>query len=165
MFGKMFDKIKNKNSGETEEDTVFTALIASWNLTEIKTYLQNKNPDFPLSSRGIDTVLNRFTSQEKPSDKYPNGKRMVELDDNDVRIKKAFDIILLLSKSSHLSMESVEKMERFRELHCDVIEKFDKQNAQTYEHKLKEAIANAIILVEAKKGIENSLNVRHKGIN
>ena len=165
MFGNMFDKIKKKDLGKEGEDSVFTALVASWNLTDIKTYLQNKNPDFPMNAMGVETILNRFTTRAKPDKKYVEGKRMVDIDDNDIRVKKAFDIILLLSKNTLLQMQSVEKMERFRILHEDVIEKFDKQNAQTYSHKLKEAIANAIILVEAKKGIENSLNVRHKGIN
>lgn len=160
MFQEMFKKIK-KTTKDDASDTVFKSLIATWTLTDIKTYLQNKNPEFPLTEHGLLIVLERFTTREKPSDKYPNGKCEVELDDNDIRIKKAFDIILLVAKSSTLSMEGIEKMEAFREMHTDVIEKFDKNNAQTYEHKLKEAVANAIIMVETKKGIENSLNIRH----
>jgi len=163
MFGKMFDKIKKSKETTEDSQSIYKDLVASWNITEMRAYLQNKNADFPMNVEGIDAIVERFAFQEKPSDKFPKGKRLLELNDNDVRVKKAFDVVVLLSSNLLLSLEGVEKLEKFRMLHEDVIEQFDKRNAQTYNHKLKDAIAQAIVMVEAKKGLEKRLDVSLNG--
>ncbi len=85
-------------------------------------------------------------------------KRFIEMDAMDTKVKKAFDLVILVAKSKKITVVVVELIQEFMNLYRDVIEKFDTNNKQTYDSKLKKCISNGVLMVGRKSVIKEKMD-------
>lgn len=141
MFSKMFDK-KDKSSKDTQENSELIARISKMNLTEMRSYVRDKIPDFKVSKEGLKEVMKRLVKED------PNtSKRYIQPDDMDTKIKKAFDLVLTISTSKKMSIEVIELIQEFILVYKEIIVKYDKDNKDIYGSRLTECINNCIAIV------------------
>ena len=149
----MFNNILGKSKTDKElSDLVL--MIKKMNLTEKRDYIKNKLTNSPVSRDGIVEVLKELISKDEKT-----SKRYIEIDDMDVKKKKAFDLVIMISTHNMLTVPAVDLIRKFAEVYSDIIEKFDKDNKQIYTTKLKEAIKNAVLTMSVKSDLENKRQV------
>ena len=150
----MFSKMLGKKNKDDEEHVKFVAMLHKMNLTEKRDYIKNKLSNSPTTHQGIVEILKKMTSQDEKT-----SKRYIEIDDMDVKKKKAFDLIITISTHNMLSIECVDLIKKFVDMYEDIIIKFDKDNKQIYASRLNSAVKNAILTINAKSEIENKRQV------
>jgi hypothetical protein len=139
MFGNILGKKDSKNTKIDEENQDLIDKISKMNLTDMRLYVNNKMSGHESSEDGIIEVIKRLTTKNEET-----SKRYIEIDDMDSKIKKAFDLVILLSNHRKITVVAVELMQNFLELYDDVILKYDTENKQIYASKLKDAVKIAI---------------------
>jgi len=135
----MFSFIKKKDTKDSKTKEL-QEKIAKMNLTEMRSFVNKKDE---ITQQGLLEVIQRLLMQHGDS-----SKRFLEVDDADVKIKKAFDLVIMIAKSKKITIETVEMISNFIELYADLIEKYDKQNKDIYKNKLKDALALALANME-----------------
>lgn len=135
----MFSFIKKKDTKDSKTKEL-QEKIAKMNLTEMRSFVNKKDE---ITQQGLLEVIQRLLTQHGDS-----SKRFLEVDDADVKIKKAFDLVIMIAKSKKITIETVEMISNFIELYADLIEKYDKQNKDIYKNKLKDALALALANME-----------------
>lgn len=141
MFGKLFKKKKESNL--EHEDKQLTEYISKIGITEMKTLLLGQIDRFKVDEEMIVEVMKKLTYQDEKTN-----KRFLESDDNDIKLKKAFDTVITAANSKKISVAAVELIEKFIIMYRDLIESYDKRNKQIYMHKLTNAIKQSISFVE-----------------
>lgn len=132
----MFSRILGKKESKDPSDSDLETKISKMNLTEMRSYVNNKAE---VSEQGLIEILKRLVRRDSNT-----SKRYVELDDMDVKIKKAFDLIITIAQHKKITVVAIELIVEFIKLYEDVIEKFDAENRQIYKGKLKEALDIAL---------------------
>lgn len=98
MFSKMLGKIKNSSSDENREHRELVDKISKMNLTDMRTYINNRIPDLPVSEDGLSEILYRLLKVDEKT-----SKRYIEIDDMDSKIKKGLELVLsILSNKKSL---------------------------------------------------------------
>lgn len=149
MFKKILGK-KDKNSVNSE----LAQKIDVMDLTEKKSYLNNKISNMPVTREGVIEVVKSLI-KEDPKTK----KRYIKIDDHDSKKKKGFDLIISISTHKFITLPVVDLLREFEDVYKDVIEKFDKDNKQTYADKIKKAIKNSIVTIETIASIHNTTDI------
>jgi hypothetical protein len=156
MFkNRLFNRNKQSDSALNQE-------MRDWTLTDLQAYIRGQNPVHTLDEKGLVEVIRKVTSKEKPTKAYPEGKRFVEAGDNDIRIKKLFDLMLSICTSPKLSVEALEQIETFHSLYWDIIEAYDKRHKQIYGDRLKDHTLKAVATVETKTHLQNKMDLIHQ---
>ena len=154
MFGNILGKKDSKNTQSSEENQDLSNKISKMNLTDMRLYINNKMSGYEPNEDGIIEVMKRLTTKNEET-----SKRYIELDDMDSKIKKAFDLVILLSKHKKMTVVAVELMQNFLELYDDIILKYDTDNKQIYALKIKDAIKIAIETINIRSSLQNEDNV------
>jgi len=154
MFSKILGK---KDTVKTQENQDIINKIATMNLTDMKTYINNKMVGLESNEEGIIEVMKRLTTKHEKT-----SKRYIEIDDMDSKIKKAFDLVILLSNHERLTVTAVELIHAFIALYKDVIAKFDKDNKEIYASKLKTALSQAISNIDKASALQRRNSVLGK---
>jgi len=137
----MLNKLLGKNKKDSN-DSEITQKVSKMDLNDMRIYVNNKLTDFKICEDGLVEVMRRLNSQHgKPP------KRFIEDDSMDTKIKKAFDLVILVASSKKITVAAVELIQEFIEIYAEMIKKFDSDNKQTYESKLKRSMDNAIVTV------------------
>lgn len=131
----MFSKILGKKQSKEASDNDLEEKISKMNLTEMRSYVNNKAQ---VSEQGLIEILKKLLQRD-----IETSRRTIELDDMDVKIKKAFDLVIAIAQHKKITVVAIELIVEFLEFYEDVIEKYDTENKQIYKSKLKEALAVA----------------------
>lgn len=142
MFSNLFDKKNDKASKEEQENSELAEKISKMNLTEMKSYVRGKIPDFRLSKEGLKEVMKRLVKEDSNT-----SKRYLQPDDMETKMKKAFELVLTISTSNKMSVETIELIQEFIIVYKDIIVKYDRDNKQIYGSRLTECIEKSIMIV------------------
>ncbi len=137
MFGNILKKRKDK---ELENDnSQMIQKISKMNLTDMRSFVNNKIGDLEVNQKGLQEVMNRLTTFDQN-----NSKHYLSLDDRDSKKKKGFDLVLLIAKSIYVNADIVEQFQKFIVVYEELIKQYDKENKEIYMSRLKDAISLAI---------------------
>ncbi|MBA3026049.1 MAG: hypothetical protein FP820_06500 [Sulfurimonas sp.] len=153
----MFDNLFGKKSKVDDEVTINAHIaekIAHMNLTDMRAYLNNRITGFDVCEFGLSEVMKKLTTEDEESE-----QRYLKIDDMDTKIKKAFDIVLMIAVHKKISVKTVEYMQEFLEVYRDIIESFDTRNKQIYGSKLADGLKMAIKGVNAREELKNKMQV------
>jgi len=139
MFGKILGKKKSEVSSQDKAHNEMVERVSKMTLTDMRAYVKNKILDFEVDEDGLVEILRRLTTRNSETN-----KRYIEIDDMDSKKKKGFDLIISIASHSKITVVAVELIQEFILLYEDVIKKFDRDNKQIYESKLKDALSKAI---------------------
>lgn len=141
MFGNILGK-KKSESTEDKNNSEIIGKISKMNLADMRVYVNNKLVGFEVCEDGLSEVMQRLISKDA------NEKRFIESDAMDTKIKKAFDLVILVAGNKKVTVVIIETIQTFIELYDDIISKFDTDNKQIYASKLKDALTNAMATIE-----------------
>lgn len=142
MFSNLFDKKNDKTSKEDKENSELIAKISKMNLTDMKNYVRGKIPDSKLTKVGLKEVMRRLVKEDSNT-----SKRYLQPDDMESKIKKAFELVLTISTSNKMSVETIELIQEFIIVYKDIIVKYDRDNKQIYGSRLTDSINKSIMIV------------------
>ena len=125
-------------------------VISSWSKKELLAYVYNHNKQYPCSDAGMAAILERFIE----SDEFQIGTLAEEL-------KMGFDIILAISRNKKIYFQTTDLIIQFIKEYKEVIHSYDRQSAQTYQHKLLQAYEKSVIMVNRKLEIEQEMRVKY----
>lgn len=150
----MFNRLLGKKTNTTDQsDSELEHRISKMDLNDMRNYVNNKLTDFQLCSDGLIEVMKRLILiNEKTS------KRFIEIDAMDTKVKKAFDLVVLVAKSKKITVITIELIQDFINLYADVIEKFDTDNKQTYGSKLKKSLNDAVLMINSMSDIKEKMD-------
>ncbi len=151
MFRKILGKKKDKNNAEYSE---FVQKISRMDLTEKKIYVNNKISSMPITREGLIEVLKSLIEEDKKTK-----QRYIKIDDNDVKKKKGFDLVIYISTHSLITLPIVDLIQEFEEVYEDIIEKYDNDNKQTYANKIRKAVKNSVLTIEKIADIHNATDL------
>ena len=153
MFGKLLGKSEENSDSDSEYEEVFQK-ISKMNLTEMRSYVNNNIKDFEVSKEGLLAVMNRLVKEDEDT---PN--RYIKDDDMDSKIKKAFELVLIVASSKKICIATIEIIQEFTEVYAEIIAKYDTEYKQIYSSRFKDAIENAVNLVGELTKIEKKMGV------
>ena len=154
MLGSIFSKKQKAKDSQAQSHSEIAIKVAKMNLTEMRSYVNNKLANEEISEEGLYEVIKKLTTPHETTTKL-----YVQIDDMDLKKKKAFDLILLVSKSKKITIQTVELMQKFTELYAEIIKKFDLDYKEIYESKLNDAIAHALANVNELAELQRKMNV------
>jgi len=131
---------KNDKKGQSKELQEAIRKVESMNLTEMRTYVNNKITSFEVSTEGLLAIMNKLTLPDKSTSKL----YLCE-DDMDVKKKKAFDLVLLIAKNKKLNLTVLAVIQEFNHVYTALISKYDKENKEIYASRFKDMIDQAVI--------------------
>lgn len=148
----MFSKILGgKNCTDDVCNNEIKNKVSKMNLSDMRVFINNKAK---ITEEGIIEVLKRLNTKNAQTK-----NRYIEIDDMDVKIKKGFDLVISIANHKKISVTAVELIQEFIDLYSDVINKFDKENKQIYDTKLKEALQKAISNIEVIVQFKKKMNL------
>jgi hypothetical protein len=137
MFGKILGK-KENSTLSNKRDKEILEKVQKMTLTEMRDYLKNKILGFESCEQGVSAVMNRLITKDASS------KRYIESDSMDSKIKKTFELVLIVASHRKVTVKIVEQIQEFIKIYHDLISKYDKENKQIYGSRLKEALTTSI---------------------
>jgi len=149
----MFNSLLGKSKKDSNDDEIVKR-ISKMDLNDMRTYINNKIDDFKLCEDGLNEVMRRLISHNEKS-----SKRFIEDDAMDVKKKKAFDLVILISSSKKITVTSVELIQEFIDIYAEMIQKFDQDNKQTYESKLRKSIDNALVSIAGMSAYKEKIDI------
>ena len=135
MLGSILGKKSKKNEKVENE---FIHKLATMDATEMRLYVNDRLDKFELDSVGLAEIMKKILNKNSEDKEY------LDLESFESKVKKVFDLVILISKNKHLSVPVVEMIQEFITKYDDVIKKYDHDNKQTYESKLNDALSNAV---------------------
>jgi hypothetical protein len=152
MFGKILGKSKEEASKDSNNNKIIEK-IQTMNLTDMRYYVNNKLKDFELSEDGLNEVLRKINSVDA------NEKRFIDTDSMDTKLKKTFDLVIIIAKSKKITVTTLELIQEFMKIYDDLIQKFDKDNKQIYSSKLKDALSGAVNSLSTMSEVNEKIKV------
>ena len=152
----MFNKILGKNKREINESGNHSKIverISKMNLSDMRIYVNNKLNDFEITEDGLSEVMRRLISKDA------NEKRFIESDAMDSKIKKAFDLVIIVSASRKITVVTTELIQEFILQYSDLIEKYDTDNKQIYGSKLNDGLAKSIASISEMAELKRKMGV------
>ena len=137
MFGKLLGKDKSPSGDATQLELV--SKISKMNLLEMRHYINNKLSSLEVCENGIVEVLKKLTDINNDTK-----NRYIQADDMDSKIKKAFELVIVLSSNKKITVVAVELIQEFIIVYDEIIKKYDTKHKQIYASKLNDALLSAI---------------------
>lgn len=144
MIKKLFGKKKEDDASESAYAELIEK-IQKMNLTEMRSYV-NGRLDLELCEEGLLAIITKLTTY-------------LSDDDMDSKKKKAFDLILLIAASKHISVGIVEAIQVFIQSNRLIIEDFDKKNKEIYQSRFNDAIDLAFKNMQEITALKNKMNL------
>jgi len=132
------DILSKKKQQQDEQCSEIKEKIYKMNLSEMRLYVNDNLKSHAVSECGLREIMSRLISKNEAS------QRFIESDAMDSKIKKAFELVLLIGSSKKMSVATTKLIEEFIKLYNDLIIKFDRDNKQIYESKLKKCLITAV---------------------
>jgi len=143
LFNSMLGNVKD--SKKESENEKLLKKIEKMDLGEMRLYVNGKFDEYKLSEYGLSEIVNKLKGINKNTSHY-----YLRDDDMDSKKKKVFDLILLILGSKKISINILELVQNFLEIYTDIIKKYDKENKQIYEKKIKKSISLTIDKINFK---------------
>ncbi len=137
MFSKILGKNKNDINGDKEHQIIIDK-VSKMHLADMRLYVNNKLNDFEICENGLREVMKRLVSKDLKNNRF------IETDAMDSKIKKAFDLVIIIAANKKITVTVAELIQDFIKIYDDLIIKFDKDNKQIYTSKLKDSLALSI---------------------
>ncbi len=148
MFGKLLGKNKEI------DDNKLVNKIDNMNITELKSYVNNKLIDFEVDENGLCEVMKKLLKRDNKT-----SKRYIEIDDMDIKIKKGFNLVLSILTHRKVTVEAVELVQKFIEMSKDIIENYDKENKDIFASRFNDSLKNAINIINTQAEIQKKMNI------
>lgn len=152
MLGKILGRSK-KVAGEDKAYDDVVHKISKMNITDMRNYVNAKQKDLEIDEDGLCEVMRRLVSKDSDS------KRFIESDAMDSKIKKAFELVLVVAASKKITVVAVELIQEFIEQYIDIIKKYDSDNKDIYESRLKDSVSNATKIIVEITEIKKKMGV------
>lgn len=153
----MFGNILGKNNLKSNKlNSVLITKISSMNLSDMRVYVNNKLNDFEVCEEGLTEIMKVLVSKDS------KGRRFIESDAMESKIKKAFDLVIIIAKSKKMSIDTTELIQTFIEFYSDIIQKFDNDNKQIYSSKLKDSITTSLVTLQTMNDLKKKMNILDK---
>ncbi len=152
MFGNFLGKKKENTA--VDKNVHILEKVSKMNLTEMRSYVNNKVIDFEISEAGLCAVMKKLTVANEAT-----SKTYLQIDDMDSKKKKGFDLVLMIANNKHISVEVVELMQSFIGVYEDLIGKFDKDYKEIYSSRFTDAISLAIKNVNIQSELQRKEKV------
>jgi hypothetical protein len=149
MLKKFFAKSQEKKS-ELEE---LREKIFSMKLSDLILYIKGKMEGTPLTEEGVIFVLERLSA--KINDK----RYFLDNDDDDSKLKKAFDLVITISKSRQVSVKAMEQIAEFYKTYEKLIYEYDRRHKDIYSERIKKAVETAMMMIEGKAALKNKMQI------
>ncbi|QOP40214.1 hypothetical protein [Sulfurimonas marina] len=154
MFGKILGNKSNDIEEGTEIDPNIVERVSKMNLSDMRLYVNNKITGFEISVEGLHEVLKRLINPINDKGEY-----YLKKDDMDSKKKKAFELILLISKSKKISLGSIELIDKFLEVYKEIIDDYDDRYKEIYHSRFRKAVETAIINMQTISQVNKKLDV------
>lgn len=154
MFSNL---LKKKETAHGKMDVSLQEMILKidkMNLTEMRSFINNKTKDLEVSTDGLNLVLERLTKQNTT-----NNKTYITSDDMASKKKKAFDLVLSIMKNKKINIQSIELMQSFLKVYEEIINEYDKEYKDIYLSRFNDAINNGVAMMDVMSNMTNKLNV------
>jgi len=152
MFGNILGK-SEEESGEENNHKEIAEKVTKMNLTQMRTYVNNKLKEFEVCEDGLVVVMRRLVLEDEHT-----SKRYLQEDDMDSKIKKAFDLVITIGSNKKISITAIELIQQFTEVYADIIAKYDTDYKEIYASRFKDTIQNAVNLVGEVTKIEREMD-------
>ncbi len=154
MFSKILGKKENSATQTQGASTELTQRISSMNLTEMRAYINNKIPDLEVSEEGLIEILKKLVYPDKKT-----SKRYIEIDDMQSKVKKGLDLIVSIAKHKKITVVAIELIQEYIQVSEDIIQKYDQEHKEIYASRLKDALGNAVNVVNARSNLKTKMDV------
>jgi hypothetical protein len=154
MFSKILGNMKSSSSEENHEKKELIVKIAKMNLTEMRTYINNRIVDNPVCEYGLSEILNKLLKVDNKT-----SKRYINIDDMDSKKKKGFDLVLSILTNKKITVEAIELANEFLKVYTDIIDKYDIDYKEIYSVRFKDAIILAVDDMNAKSELHKKMNL------
>jgi len=154
MFSKILGRKKEDIGSEDPQHRELVEKISTMNLTEMRSYINNKIKEFPLTEDGLTEVMNRLVNEDKKSKEF-----YIKSDDMDSKKKKAFDLVLSIAKNKKISLVAIEHIQKFVIVYKDIIDDYDQQNKEIYASRFVDAINFALASIAEKAALKNKMDL------
>jgi len=151
MISKIFGK-KDAKSVDSKKTKELKERIEKMNLSELTLYVKGKFDGFEVTEEGLIEVLKRLISKV-------NNRYFLDASDDDSKLKKAFELVLLCAKSNKVTLKAMELIAEFANYYAKLIREYDRKYKEIYEERLKKAIEQASEIIEAKVALQNKMNM------
>ena len=143
MFSKMLGN--SKESKKDSKNEILLEKISKMNLSDMRFYINSKLKEFEVSEFGLLEIAKKLTLvNENTLNLY------LKDDDMDSKKKKVFELVILLLSNSKVSISIIETIQNFLETYSEIVKKYDEDNKQIYEQKIKESISMAVDKIDFK---------------
>jgi hypothetical protein len=154
MFSKFLGKSKDKASQEAKSNAELKFKISKMNLTDMRTYINNRISDLEVNENGLFDIMVKLTvTDDQTSQKY------LKIDDMDSKIKKALELVLSIAKHKKITIFTVELIQEFISTYDDIILKYDTENKQIYASKLRNSLDVAIHNLNEMAELKRRMNI------
>ena len=152
MLSKIFGR-KSAKEGASEAFEELQERISKMNLTDLSLYVKGRLDGVELNEEGLIMVLERLLSKV-------DGKRyFLDESDDDSKLKKGFDLVLLCAKNRAVTLKAMELIAQFANHYHHLIHEYDKRHKDIYEDRLKKALDQSSEIIEAKVALQNKMNI------
>jgi len=153
MFSKLMGK-KSEKKSESRELQEAMSKVDNMNLTEMRSYVNNKISSFEVTIEGLLAIMNKLTLADKSTKKL-----YLAEDDMDVKKKKAFDLVLLIAKNKKLNLVVLTVIQEFNHVYTPLIAKYDTDNKEIYASRFKDIIDQAVIGFAALASHQSKMSI------
>ncbi|MDD2449038.1 MAG: hypothetical protein PHG10_05180 [Sulfurimonas sp.] len=154
MFSNMLGKIGISTNDEEKMHNELVERISKMNLTDMRSYINNRISDLPVSEDGLKEVLKRLLEVDEKTD-----KRYIDIEDMDSKIRKGLDLIINILANKKITIEAIEVAIELFEASKEIIEKYDNDNKQIYHSKIRDSLNKAIETMNMKSEIQRKMGV------
>jgi len=141
MFSKLLKKEENQNDK-----------IEKMNLTEMRSYVNNKIKDLEVTTDGLNLILEYLS-------RVDGDKSYISSDDMDSKKKKAFDLVLSIMANKKINIQSIELVQEFLKVYDAIITQYDKEHKEIYASRFRDAINNGVAIVEVVSNMTKKMNL------
>ena len=153
MLGKFLGRNK-KQSPKEEKNKELIEKIEKMNLTDMRLYVNNQLNDFPVCEDGLVEVMKRLIKKDENTK-----KRYLSKDDMDTKIKKAFDLVIVIGANKKITIKATELMQEFSKAYSKIIFEYDTQHKQIYSTKLNNSVEKAVMTIGNVTEIQRRIGV------
>ncbi len=153
MFSKILGKKKEGESEQTKEHLEIINKVSKMNLTEMRSFVNNNGP-IPLSEEGLIAVLDKLITP------HPQTNTLyIQQDDMDTKKRKAFELVLLISKSQRITFEAVDRLQKFLETYMTLITSYDKEHKEIYASRLSDAVEISLKNINKMSNLKAKMDI------
>jgi hypothetical protein len=148
----MISKIFGTKSKEKEQNPLREKIL-NMNLSDLNLYVKEKLNSLELNEDGLLYVLERLT------DDINEKRAFLSSEDDDTKLKKAFELILYISKNKYITLKAIEYIAKFYNKYENLIKDYDKKHKEIYQDRIKKSIDTAQATIDAKVSLQNKMNM------